>query len=327
MKKRLIFFSLGLILILSLSFVSANWFSDVFGTTTGKVTNENSCYSIRGEILKGEFYCSSDIGEGETLIQNYYCSGGKKCIECDEGYRFVDGNCKLYCSPYSDEPTACPASEGWFASWYMNPDVDPNENPPANSKSWNSNGYISQHITSGDAYTKGRFGNTYECWCTKCAEGYEFVDGECVNPKEISFILKEGETITKTIDGTAHSFKIFWMDNDEVRLAIDKRVPSRKFIKEDIYTTDSGLNIFIKSIDAAQISGQSGRVELIISNEPMCFDSDVTEEFPDGKNYYGYGKTSIPDIWSNGRIADKCLNLNLLKESYCLNSSQEICLF
>ena len=91
MKRGLIVFSL--LLILSLSVVSASSFSDFWNKITGKVTNENSCFSETGEILSGDFYCSSDISDGEIWIQNYYCNYGKLCVECENGYEFKEGNC------------------------------------------------------------------------------------------------------------------------------------------------------------------------------------------------------------------------------------------
>lgn len=126
--------------------------------------------------------CSSDIGPGE-IVEPYLCSESSTCVSCDSGYRWVGlfGNknefsddCQLYCSPFKtptgeNESTACSYEDGWIRSWNRNPGT-----------TWNSNGYISEHRTSGDKYTKGRFGMEYECWCTKCASGYHAEGVTCV---------------------------------------------------------------------------------------------------------------------------------------------------
>ncbi|MDP2629060.1 MAG: hypothetical protein Q8P15_04160 [Nanoarchaeota archaeon] len=61
---------------------------EVSGESLGKINAQDSCYDVRGDILRGEYYCTLDIGEGEIRVQGGICTGGKKCVECIEGYSY-----------------------------------------------------------------------------------------------------------------------------------------------------------------------------------------------------------------------------------------------
>ena len=139
--------------------------------TTGKLCSDIITYTEEDELNSNEYYanCIPSSSGGST-------SGSETTVvECPLGERKVGSVCYKYCSPTTAiEQTACPASEGWVLSWYMNPDKDTNEAKPSNSNSWNASGYITEPKPVGDAYTKARFGNSFECWCTKCADGYTY---------------------------------------------------------------------------------------------------------------------------------------------------------
>ena len=96
MKRGLKFFGVlaGLFFILMILFFAFSS-EGFYGKITGDVVSEESCSSETGEILSGDFYCSSDIGDGEIWIQNYFCGGGELCVECENGYEFKEGNCAL----------------------------------------------------------------------------------------------------------------------------------------------------------------------------------------------------------------------------------------
>ena len=83
MKKSMVFV-LGVVLILSLSFISAGFFSDFFGKITGKATGILSCddtgdgginYGLKGTTFDASGFEATDVCIGSDYLVEYYCSG------------------------------------------------------------------------------------------------------------------------------------------------------------------------------------------------------------------------------------------------------------